>query len=576
MRNFKSFRLFSCVLAAFIILFTGIVSAPAATINVTASATDTLNGADSQCSLREAITNINNGTGTFGDCIATGAYGTSDTINIPAGTYTTTTSYNIAKNVSLVGAGAGTTTINGGGLTRVFYITGAYTVSISGITITGGNTDSGGGIYNGGGTLTVTDSTISGNTASFEGGGIYTTSGTLAVTNSTISGNNAVKAGGIFNWLCTVTVTNSTISGNTATQGDLPGGIYSYGWLTVTNSTITGNVGGTGGGINSYGWLTVTNSTISSNLAANAGGGIANKNGGGIGHSLTVINSTITGNSAPNGGGIYSEVTATLSNTIVAKQTVGADCAGAITSGGHNLESGTSCGFTGAGDLQNTNPLLGTLADNGGLTQTMALQPGSPAIDAGDNAICAAAPVNSIDQRSYSRPAGATCDIGAFELAASCVTPPRFGLDAWWRGENNAIDLAGTNNGTPINGVTYSTGHMGNAFNLNGTNQAIAVPDGIVPQTARNFTVGAWVNANSVAGSHFIFYGGANVGEYYLYMADGGYFSFGVNLVSSGGQGVTSPIPSSTGTWYYVAGVRRGTSDRDMGEWRTDGKHFHS
>ena len=103
MKNFRSFRWFSCILAAFIILFTGIESAHTATINVTANATDTLNGADGQCSLREAITNINNGATTYTDCVPTGDYGTSDTINIPAGTYTTATTEYSTEFCSMAG-----------------------------------------------------------------------------------------------------------------------------------------------------------------------------------------------------------------------------------------------------------------------------------------------------------------------------------------------------------------------------------------------------------------------------------------------------------------------------------------
>ena len=449
-----TFALIFSTLAAFTIMSIGIESAHAATINVTASATDTLNGSDSQCSLREAIININDGASTYADCPNTGTYGTSDTINIPAGTYTTTSSsYNIAKNVSIVGVGAGTTTINGNSLDRVFVI-GAYTVSISGVTITGGNTSAnyGGGIYNNG-TLTIADSIVSGNTSNFEGGGIYTNGSALTVTNSTISGNNAPKAGGIFNWLSTVTVTNSTISGNSATEGDQAGGIYCHGWLYVSNSTISGNSGGTGGGILVYGTATVTNSTISGNSASVAGGGIANRIGGSPPNSLIITNSTISGNS---GGGISIGVTATLSNTIVANQTSGSDCSGTITSSGHNLESGTSCGFTGTGDLQNANPLLSALASNGGPTQTMALSGSSPAKDAGDNAICAAAPVNGVDQRGYTRPAGATCDIGAFEYGAVDTTPDAFHF-------------------TNQTGVTLNTPITSNTITVSGITAAAAI-----------------------------------------------------------------------------------------------------
>ncbi|MEK6673074.1 MAG: choice-of-anchor Q domain-containing protein [Nitrospirota bacterium] len=200
MKGFKVVRWFSCIIAALIILFTGIVSAYAAAINVTANATDTLNGADGQCSLREAIQNINNGATTYADCVPTGAYGTSDTINIPAGTYTiaiagagedlnATGDFDITKSVTITGAGAGSTTINGGALDRVFHITGAYTVSISGVTIQNGSPASnGGGIHNNSGTLTVTNSTIVRNTAT-TGGGIYKLAGATGFTNSIVADN---------------------------------------------------------------------------------------------------------------------------------------------------------------------------------------------------------------------------------------------------------------------------------------------------------------------------------------------------------------------------------------------------
>jgi hypothetical protein len=91
----------------------------------------------------------------------------------------------------------------------------------------------------------------------------------------------------------------------------------------------------------------------------------------------------------------------------------------AITSGGHNLSSDSTCGFTAGGDLQNTNPLLGPLATNGGPTPTYALLPGSPAFDTGPNTGCPAT-----DQRGITRPQGIRCDIGAFERFVLTVFLP--------------------------------------------------------------------------------------------------------------------------------------------------------
>jgi hypothetical protein len=294
------------------------------------------------------------------------------------------------------------------------------TLSVTDSTFSGNSTDGpyyayGGGIYNAG-TLDVTGSTFSSNRSiaggfggAWDGGGIYNT-GTLSVTDSTFSGNSAGggtegdgAGGGIFN-LGTLDVTNSTFSGNTA--GTAGGGIGNYGTLSVTDSTFSGNSADSyGGGIENVGSLTVTDSTFSGNTTRIAGGGIDND------RTLAVTNSTFSGNSASLGGGIYISGalggTLTLRNTIVANST-GGNCTndGSLIDGGGNLSwPDTSCPGLSA------DPLLGPLQDNGGPTQTLALLPGSTAIDAALLANCPAT-----DQRGVSRPQGPGCDIGAFEL----------------------------------------------------------------------------------------------------------------------------------------------------------------
>lgn len=120
------------------------------------------------------------------------------------------------------------------------------------------------------------------------------------------------------------------------------------------------------------------------------------------------------------GGGIFNNGTLTVTNTIVARNAAyngGPDLSGTVATGGYNL-FGTTSGATitlGPGDLVNPNPLLGPLGSNGGPTQTVLLLQGSPAIDAGSDAVCAAAPVGGRDQRGTARPTGAHCDIGAYE-----------------------------------------------------------------------------------------------------------------------------------------------------------------
>ena len=200
-------------------------------------------------------------------------------------------------------------------------------------------------------------------------------------------------------------VSNSTFSGNSA--GYSGGGIENTGRLNVSNSTFSGNsAGNSGGGINNSGTVNVSNSTFSGNITAGSGGGICSSDSS----TLTVNNSTIASNSASEGGGIYSAGTVILKNTIVANSTTGSNCYGTVTDGGGNL-SYPDIACPGI----NADPVLGPLQINGGQTETLALGPGSAALDAGDDAICAAPPVNNLDQRGVVRPRGSHCDIGAVE-----------------------------------------------------------------------------------------------------------------------------------------------------------------
>jgi hypothetical protein len=160
----------------------------------------------------------------------------------------------------------------------------------------------------------------------------------------------------------------------------------------------------------------VNNSTFYNNSADNdSGGGIANYG------TLVMSNSTFSSNRAHDlGGSIYNYASvgavATLKNTIIANSPAGGNCYGAIVDGGGNLSyPDTTCPGT------NSDPVLGPLQNNGGPTHTMALLPSSAAIDAGDDAICAAPPVNNRDQRGTIRPQGAHCDIGAYEALPSSI-----------------------------------------------------------------------------------------------------------------------------------------------------------
>lgn len=438
-------RLWLALGLAVVVALAGPAPASGAAFIVTKTA-DTVDGScDADCSLREAI-------------IAANASPGADVITLPAGTYTIALGssgddasadgdLDITDNLTITGAGAASTVIDGGSIDRVLHITFApslLAVSITGVTVQNGVAspdDNGGGILNEGGTLTLsnvtvadnvggnrgggiansetlelTSTTIRGN-ASGSGGGIMST-GTATLTDVVVGGNSGYEGGGIhFDLEGTATLTNVAVTGN---EGYVGGGILNHQTIEVKGSTISGNTTeSSGGGIYNSGQLTLTNSTVSANTVTSGdGGGVVIANQG----SATLRNVTISGNSAAaSGGGIDNiDGTATLSNTILATST-GGNCAGAgtIASGGHNLEDDGSCGFTGPGDLADMDPLLGPLSDNGGSTRTHALQRGSPAIDAGADAGCPAT-----DQRGVPRPAdgngdgSAICDIGAVEAAA--------------------------------------------------------------------------------------------------------------------------------------------------------------
>jgi len=250
-------------------------------------------------------------------------------------------------------------------------------------------------------------------------GGLRIDSGSLDFSYSTVSGNTYVMeygaGGGIGGFhLSTADIRNSTISGN-STLGS-GGGIYLHatsGFLK--NLTISGNHADVGGG------LTTTGSIQANNL-------------------------TVVLNTAGSSGGVLSLAGLTVSNSIIAEN-IGGNCGGltSFISGGHNLDDGTTCSLTAAGDLSGVPPMFGPLQDNGGTTFTHALLPGSPAIDAGDDATCLA-----LDQRNVNRPQGPHCDIGAFELIPAGATPtPTYTPDATLE--------TGTPSATPTTGITPTT-----------------------------------------------------------------------------------------------------------------------
>jgi parallel beta-helix repeat protein len=282
---------------------------------------------------------------------------------------------------TITGPGANLLTISGAGKSRVLEVYGS--ASISGLTITDGSADYGGGLRNEGGALALADCTISGNHASIDGGGVYThKGGTTTLEGCTVSENTAAhRGGGVFDY-----------QGDSSSPGS---------GTTLGDCTVSGNSAGlSGGGLyaNQKGNLTLTNVTITGNSAALGGGGLYTFEA-----NSTLVNCTITGNSAPNGDGAMFEYksTASLWNTIVAGNSPG-DVEGS---------------YTGTNNLIGGDPLISALGDYGGPTSTIALLPGSPAIGGG-----ATGPdVPSTDQRG--EPRSGHVDIGAFQSQGFTFSP---------------------------------------------------------------------------------------------------------------------------------------------------------
>ncbi|HEY7425245.1 MAG TPA: choice-of-anchor Q domain-containing protein [Gemmataceae bacterium] len=336
----------------------------------------------------------------------------------------------INKSLDIEGLGASQLTVSGGDGSRVFDILASNaSVTIAGLTISDGLSSYGSGITNYG-TLTVNDCTLSGNVANeggapnnLDGGGAIENFGNLTINNSTISGNRAAGWSGI-----AYSVSGGGVGAYPPGNG-YGGGIYAYGGtLSINSSTIADNeaAGGTSNAL-SYG---------------GNGFGPGNGYGGGLyiaGGTVTINNSTLAGNQAVgglnfyyvstgSGGGVYNIAGPSalqMHDTLLADNTAvtdasgntavtDADLDGGVTSQGHNLIGNTTggSGFV-ASDLLNVNPQLGPLQDNGGPTATMALLPGSPAINAGDNTNAPA-----YDQRGpgFARIVGGPIDIGAFEV----------------------------------------------------------------------------------------------------------------------------------------------------------------
>lgn len=384
-------------------------AAHAASITVTTTA-DEYN-IDGDCALREAIIAANDDLAVDACVAGNGA----DTIIVPSGTYTlslvgsgpTGGDLDISADLKLIGSGPARATIDAAGIDRVFGMYSAGRITISNLTITGGDAgfQAGGGILAENTALTLRHTHVNNNGPTY---GIYL-SGTSSLT--MINSRVAQNAGGVYIQPgVTATILNSTINGNTSA---VPGaGISSTGTLIVANSTISGNSSDVdGGGIRSDGTTSLYNVTITGNTAsANGSGWYLGGGVSSLGGSFTLQNSIIGGNFQGTSMG-----------------SVANDCWATLTSAGYNLIDDTfACTIVGdtTGNVLGTSPLLGPLINNGGPTRTHALLAGSPAINAGNPLGCTdhtGAPLTT-DQRGFAR--DSLCDMGAYEYGSAGPPAP--------------------------------------------------------------------------------------------------------------------------------------------------------
>jgi hypothetical protein len=368
----------------------------------------------------------------------------------------------LATSMSLTGPGSSMITLArdsaaGTPAFQILSVDKAATVSVSGLTITGGGGSSevnsaqpvvsaGGGILNAG-FLTVSGCKITKN----------------AIVGATLFNSGFVGGGGIAN-VGTLTLISSTVSDN-ATQVvqvdavkyplGLGGGIYNSGAASIFASTISGNYSIEGGGLfnASSGSLLIVNSTISGNSAqgsfANFYSGVVSPGGGILNFgSLAIFATTIAANSSLfDGGGLATSTLAAsdprvappiVTDCVIAANTnlgsnpgqISGDVFGAISPSSSNNIIGAAGSVTGVSNGVNHNrigttsapidPRLGALANNGGPTETMVPLPNSPAIETG-----VVVPGVSTDQRGITRPQGKAPEIGAVELEGVATPPPQ-------------------------------------------------------------------------------------------------------------------------------------------------------
>ncbi len=377
----------------------GLTSATSDTFDIVCPATVVTNGNDS-------------GAGSLRQIIADACPGSTITFAPAVSSVTLTTAeLLINKDLNIDGGATGVTvtrsTAPGTPDFRVINITAGGNTTLSKLTVSNGQTGGfGAGIEANSANLTLNDCVVRDNRAVLgggQGGGVSLGFGTLTMNRTLVENNAAVFSPGVYVFGGFATITDSTIRNN---SGTVSGGglrmVQGGGTLRIVNSTIANNTGSTALGETAIGLVnatvtaTVINSTIVNNSNSAAGSAAIFDFGAGT-NSVTLINTIVSGN---------------LAAGVPADSLVNFEAASAnnLIGTGGGLTNGVNGNIVGV-----NNPLVSAFGNYGGPTPTLALLPGSPAINAGNNAACAAAPVGTLDQRGIARPQQTTCDIGAYE-----------------------------------------------------------------------------------------------------------------------------------------------------------------
>ncbi len=328
----------------------------------------------------------------------------------------------ISQNVAALGAGGianyATLTLSNtevlrnraGEFAGGLFNTGAMHVSEGMVAENQAETSFAGGLHNSA-DLTITASIIRDNIAADDGGGISSGDTSSDLPDYLIDLDQGRP-------LARLTLIDSTLAGN-QTDAD-GGGLFMLGddsSATVQRSTISRNrADKSGGGLSINAALNLSNVTISGNTAALQGGGIFVEAGGTVDADFVTITANQLASTNPTGAQIANDGQLRLRSSILFHSGTGPACGSQLISLGANLLA-AGCASPTASDIVDADPLLGTLAGNGGPTFTHALAANSPAIDAGDDTVCP-----PTDQRAAPRPAGDGCDIGAFEAGSSAPT----------------------------------------------------------------------------------------------------------------------------------------------------------